>query len=169
MTAMMRSLRPSSTRPASARKRLQGGQLLQATWELRLDELPCGYEIQIPKPPLVSVTSFSYIDTAGNTQVWSALNYQVDAPTGPYADRGRIQPAYATNWPAARTDTMNAVTIRFVAGYGTQPITVPQTIRQAMLLMITTWYECRDELVLQAVTPAPLGALALLTPFKVYE
>lgn len=146
-----------------------GRQLIQATWDLKLDTFPCGYELRLPKAPLIAVTSFSYVDTNGVTQVWGTSNYQVDAPVGPTADRGRIQAAFGTSWPPVRTDTLNAIAIRFVAGYGADANDVPAAIRQAMLLMITTWYELRDDLALVASAPAPLGALALLTPYKLFD
>lgn len=155
---------------AAARERAEaitGRQLLQATWDLKLDEFPCDYELQFPKPPLVSVTYLKYVDTGGVLQTWDVANYAVDAPAGPFADQGRLQPAYATSWPSARSDTMNAIIARFVAGYGTTGAAVPMAIRQAMLLMIAAWYEHRDDLVQQGGA-SPLGALALLTPYKVY-
>lgn len=155
---------------AAARERAEGvtgRQLIQATWDLRLDAFPCEYEIQVPKPPLISVTYLKYTDTAGTLQTWASTNYDVDAPAGPFAARGRLRPTYATNWPTSRTDTMNAVVVRVLAGYGAVAVSVPMAIRQAMLLMIAAWFENRDDLVLEGGV-APLGALALLTPYKVY-
>lgn len=155
---------------AAARERAEavtGRQLLQATWELRLDRFPCEYEIRIPKPPLISVTSLKYVDTNGTLQTWDPVNYQVDAPAGPFAEPGRLQPVFGASWPSARTDTLNAVIVRFVAGYGDGGSSVPMAIRQAMKLMLSAWYERRDDLVLQGDV-APLGALALLTPYKLF-
>ncbi len=87
------------------------------TWDDRRYGFPCDGVIWLPKAPLVSVTSVSYVDPAGATQTWSSALYTVDAPSGPKARVGCIVPNYGEIFPATR-DVVNAVTIRFVAGYG---------------------------------------------------
>jgi uncharacterized phiE125 gp8 family phage protein len=145
-----------------------GRQLLEATWEWQLDAI-CGSVLQIPRPPLRSITSITYLDASGVTQAWSASNYQVTTPAGPFAPSGRLAPNPSATWPLSGSGYLNAVLIRFKAGYGTVPEDVPEAIRQAMRLMIGAWFENREDLVLgDSVQALPLGALALLTPFKVY-
>jgi uncharacterized phiE125 gp8 family phage protein len=145
-----------------------GRQLLEATWELQLDEI-CGDVLPLPRSPLRAITSISYLDTGGVAQTWAAANYQVDAPAGPFASQGRIAPIPTATWPLAGSGYLNAVRIRFTAGYGTTPEEVPEAIRQAMRLMIGAWYSHREDFILgDLVQRVPLGALALLTPFKLY-
>ncbi len=74
--------------------------------------------IFVPKPPLQTVLSIKYLDTAGVEQTLAAADYLVDTSRLP----GRIHPAYATTWPSTR-DQAATVTIRFTAGFVT-PITV---------------------------------------------
>jgi hypothetical protein len=95
-------------------------------------------EIRLPRPPLVAVSSITYVDTAGATQTLDASAYQVDAADEP----ARIVPAYATFWPTARHQP-NAVQVTYTAGYAT-PAAVPATIRTAMRLLIGGWYENRE-------------------------
>src|SRR5690348_7194347 len=45
-----------------------GRAFLTQTWDYILDRCPREPFIEIPKPPLVSVTSFTYVDTQGNAQ-----------------------------------------------------------------------------------------------------
>src|SRR5262245_51469019 len=90
------------------------------TWDYKLDGSPCGDVLELPKAPVTSITSISYVDTVGTTQTWSSTFYTTDLPTGPWAGPGRIAPAYGYTWPQAR-DVMNAFTVRFVAGYTTAP------------------------------------------------
>lgn len=92
-------------------------QFITATWDDKRPGFPCADVIELPLAPLVSVTSVSYVDTNGVTQTWSASLYTVDAPVGPKARFGRIVPNYGQVFPSTR-DVVNAVTIRFVAGYG---------------------------------------------------
>jgi uncharacterized phiE125 gp8 family phage protein len=91
---------------------------LTQTWDDKREAFPCdGEAIWLPQPPLLSVTSVTYVDTAGVTQTWSPTLYTVDAPVGPKARAGCLVPNYGEIYPSTR-DVVNAVTIRFVAGYG---------------------------------------------------
>jgi len=117
--------------------------LVTQTWDLVLDRFP-GWEMHIPKAPLQSVSSISYVDSNGVTQTLAATDYQVD----PKSEPGRITPAYGQVWPSARGQ-MNAVTMRFVAGYGAAA-DVPRGIKDWMLLRITTLWENPAAIVLDA-------------------
>jgi uncharacterized phiE125 gp8 family phage protein len=119
--------------------------LITQTWDWTLDDF-CGLAGGVPKAPLQSVTSITYIDGAGAAQVLSPAAYKVDAVSQP----GRIVPAYGTAWPAARAE-INAVTVRFAAGYGLTGAAVPRAIRQGMLLALTDLYENRQSEIVGAV------------------
>jgi uncharacterized phiE125 gp8 family phage protein len=74
------------------------------------------YRIELPKPKLISVSSVSYVDTNGASQTLATDQYTVNA-TG---ITGLIDPAYGVTWPQVR-DQMNAITVRFVCGFGPNP------------------------------------------------
>jgi len=95
----------------------------------RLTEYVSRYEFMLP--PLQSVESIAYVDTAGVTQTLAVNQYLVDAKTIP----ARIAPAYGVSWPSARQQN-NAVTVRFIGGYGDASSAVPDVIRQWLLLRI---------------------------------
>lgn len=105
------------------------------TWRLRLDAWPAGGSFLIPRPPLVSVSSVSYIDAAGVSQTWASSNYIVSADLEP----ARLSLASGSSWPttAARPD---AITITYTAGYG-GPAQVPQPLRAAILLHAQILYD----------------------------
>lgn len=111
-----------------------GRALLTQTWDLYLNSFPPDSYIEIPKPPLVSITSLKYRDTLGVLQTWAAANYTVSAPAGPRCARGRITLAYGVTWPSTR-GTADDVVIRFVCGATTEENIEP-LIRQAILLDI---------------------------------
>lgn len=92
-----------------------------------------GYEIKTPS--LKSVTSINYVDTNGVQQTLAVDQYLVDTKACP----ARIAPAYGVFWPIARQQN-NAVTVRFVDGYGTAA-DVPARIKQWMLMYIRTAWE----------------------------
>lgn len=91
-------------------------------------------------PPLSSVTSITYVDTDGVTQTLAASEYQVDSASKP----ARIRPAYNVVWPYTRTQ-MNAVIVRFVAGYGATAASVPECIKDWMLFKINTMWNTRQQ------------------------
>lgn len=142
--------------------------LLTQTWDCILDDFPAwGSAIYLPKAPLISVTSVSYVDQNGTTQPWASSNYTVDAPAGPWARQGRVVPSYNVPYPVTRS-VENAVTVRFVAGYGASAASVPASIRHAMKILISTWYgPGRDSVALdRRVELIPNTVDALLWPYK---
>lgn len=142
-----------------------GRQLLQATWDLTLDAFPLDDVLEVPRPPLQSVTSVTYVDTAGTSQTWAASNYQVDAPTGAMAPMGRIAPAPNVSWPSTR-EQLNAVTIRFVAGYATAAA-VPAALKAGILLLIGHFYMHREAVADGRLAALPLGVQALFRPYHI--
>lgn len=135
-----------------------GRALVTQTWDLALSHFPACGEFLIPRPPLQSVTSVSYVDEAGVTQVLAGSEYVVDTAREP----GRIVLGYEKSWPITRS-VPNAVTVRFVAGYG-DPEDVPESIRTAIKLLVGHWYENREATVLTGATTqkVPFGVESLL-------
>lgn len=85
--------------------------LMPQTWTLKMDDFPC-YEIELRRPPILTVASVAYIDTAGVSQTISSSNYETDLTGEP----GRIVPAENYQWPCVDC-VPNAVTVTFTAGY----------------------------------------------------
>lgn len=137
--------------------------LCTQTLDLTLDCWPrC---IVLPRPPHQSVTSISYVDTSGAAQTLDPSNYQVDLSDAILP--ARIMPAYQKTWPTIQSGIFNPITVRFVAGYGSNPSKLPDPIRQAMLLVIGHLYENRETVLVNAQSaPLVMGARALLDPYR---
>lgn len=117
------------------------------TWRLSLDKWPdCNY-IQLPKPPLISVTSVTYTDNAGSATVLSSALYGVDTDSEP----GRVVLNYGEVWPSNTLRTMNPIQIVYVAGYGAASA-VPARFKQAILLLVGHWYENREGVMLGTIS-----------------
>lgn len=101
--------------------------------------------IILPRPPLASVTSVTYVDGSGTTQTLASNQYQVDTRRTP----GRISPAYGVSWPDTRWQP-NAVIVRYVAGYASAAA-VPDDLKQVLLLACGMLYENREEVIEGAV------------------
>lgn len=139
-----------------------GRAIITQTWEMSLDAFGCA-EIDIPQPPLQSVTSVKYFDEAGVEQTLSSALYHVDARS----PLGRIVLDDTASWPT--TDVRpNAVNIRFVCGYGLTAA-VPASIKQAMLLMLTDMEQHRGEVVTGTFVKIPHGVEALLSPYRIHR
>lgn len=75
-------------------------------------------KLDLPFPPLQSVTSVTTYDTSNSSSVYSSDNYTVDLQGGRiYLDEG-------ASWPSNLRDT-NAVEVEYVAGYGSGSVPEP--------------------------------------------
>lgn len=147
-------------------------QLISATWQLRLDAFPgsWGYyrpyrssfvwrsdfcpkmlEIELPLPPLQSVTSIEYT-SGGVLETLDPSVYQVSG----VGDRNKARLRPAVSWPTT-DDVHEAIVVTFVAGYGDSWNDVPEVIRAAITLMVQGMYDgCESE-----------AATMLLRPYRV--
>ena len=95
---------------------------------------PCGDELlYLPSPPFRSLTSISYLDTAGESQTLTGCR------TDTLHEPGTIEPAHGLTWPSTRDDP-SGVTIVFACGY-TDADAVPTPLKQAILLLAAEAYE----------------------------
>lgn len=95
--------------------------------------------IDIPRPPLQSITSVQYYDFSNTLQTVDPTLYNVSLGV----ISPRIQPQYSHVWPISRP-TIDSVQITFVAGYGSAAANVPQPIITAMMMLVAHWYEHRE-------------------------
>jgi uncharacterized phiE125 gp8 family phage protein len=153
-----------------------GRQTITATWEQWGDAFPLGRgRIELPHPPLQSVTSVQYIAADGTLTDFvdgaspAAPLYAVKAPQGPYAPRGWIEPAFGNQWPIARCES-GAVRIQYVAGYGPSVEDVPELVAGILCYLVAHFDQFRAPVHEQQrgsmIVTLPLGLEAMLTAFK---
>lgn len=109
------------------------------TWEVALDEFNMDGIIELHKSPLQSVTSLKYYDADDTEYTFDPSNYYVDT----YATKGAISLNYWDAFPTNILRPKNSVIVRYVAGHGVAA-NVPTKVKQAILLLITHWYENRE-------------------------
>lgn len=114
----------------------------------------------LPRPPLISVTSVTYLDTAGAEQTLPTSVYEVTkAELG-----GEITCAAGSVWP----ETINrrrTVAILFSAGYGVAPASVPEDLRNALLLLTEHYYYNRSAVSDGPLSATPMAVDSLLAPY----
>lgn len=115
------------------------------TFDYYLDEEPDdSCPLEIPKAPLVSVTSIKAYgsdeatDTGGTAM--STSGYYVDTAH----EFGRVMPLSAFSYPSATRD-INPVIIRFTAGYSTSTTGVPETVKAEIKQIVARLYEHRGD------------------------
>ena len=92
--------------------------------------------------PLASITSITYLDSAGATQTWSASEYTTGACTGRYF----VTPKVDYTWPSdLATNQPNAVTVTYEAGYGAKMSNIPASVVQGILMEIGHQYSAGRE------------------------
>lgn len=131
-----------------------------------------GQSICLPFPPLISVESLTYLDSNGDEQTFAEADQWrvigIGAPGG-----GSIVPLYGVSWPSVQSTTdPDLVRVTFTAGYysavspGDDPL--PATIKAAVKLMVSDWYEFRPSTVIgTTAAPTPHGVEMLIAPFRV--
>ncbi len=139
-----------------------GRALITQTWVFRLDCFPAHGEIMIPHSPVQSISSVSYLDTAGATQTLDSADYSVDI----YSLPARLRPSYGNCWPSTRQD-YNAVTITAVCGEA-DAADVPEKLKQAMLLVIGHLFEHREEVSDFQVFQVPKASEWLAEPYRIH-
>lgn len=152
----------------SARQHLEGMAnlaLLTQTWDQVMDDFPYpNYPIELNRWPVQSITSISYVSSAGVTSVWPSSNYIANRANIP----PRVAPVYAQFWPILALQTIGNCTIRTVNGW-TDPSLVPADLKQAVLMLLADWYEDReDELVGVRLMSVKVqrGIDEILAPYK---
>jgi uncharacterized phiE125 gp8 family phage protein len=122
--------------------------LISQVWEQSFDAFPFGNE---------EIQSIKYIDADGEEQTLNSNQYLLIDD--------RIYLEYGEDYPKTRRQK-NAVKVTFVAGYGDTPKSIPNPIRQAMLMLIAHWYDNRTNVAFASTTLIPFTVDALIAPFR---
>jgi uncharacterized phiE125 gp8 family phage protein len=147
---------------------------VQRTHELLLPAFPACQVIEIPSPPIQSISYVRYLDLDGTPQTVSAADYQLDA----YREPALLKPAYLTVWPISTRSDFNAVQIGYVCGYAgigspasdlDYTAAVPESVKQWLRIRVATLYAQREALVAGTIiTKVDRDFVnALLDPFVV--
>jgi uncharacterized phiE125 gp8 family phage protein len=98
---------------------------------------PCfGSALILPYSPVISVTDIIYYPESGSSQTLAPSDYQAEIIVEPH----RIIPALNKTWPTITLRRIQPIEVRYIAGY----TITPTAIKHAMLLMIATYYQDRE-------------------------
>lgn len=142
--------------------------LVEQTWKLYLEAWPREDYIELPFPPLQSVSSIKYTDSDDTETTWTATYYEVDTDSEP----GRVLLAYGETWPSATLHPKNPIEIEYVAGYdgdGGSPedlaANIPERIKTAIKFDIELNFDRSSESFIKKLQES---RDLLLNPYRVW-
>ena len=134
-----------------------GRALISQTITMKMDFWP-GETIDLPRPPLISITAVEILDEDDTATEYSSSNYYIITESIP----GQLVLKRDVTYPTNSDRDHQGYQIRFKAGYGTSASDVPSAIRQGLKMWTTDIYENR------VVRPdPPPEAMPLLHLYKV--
>lgn len=95
--------------------------------------------VRVEMTPFRSLSSVQYYDAAGVLQTATVGDFEAIGA----GDKVYIRPKDGFTWPNSE-DRPDAIKLTYVAGYGDTAASVPETIRHALALLVTHWYEHRE-------------------------
>ena len=143
--------------------------LATQTWDFRYPWfMDTRRPLIVPKAPLQSVTSVTYLDEDGNSQTLGASNYAVRTFSGAVAGRGYVELKDDVSLPSVYTDAIMPVTVRAVCGYGVA-VDVPDGLKMAIYLMLGDLYEQRQETMMSVSSKTKTTTERLMSPYRLEQ
>lgn len=115
--------------------------IITQTWYFYFDDFPAGDRMRLGKGSLQSVTSVKYTDTDATVNTFSTDYWEARTNAVP----GEIVLKYGQSWPSTTLKTVDPIVVEAVVGYGATTASVPENVRQAILIHINDLYEHRGE------------------------
>ena len=115
------------------------------------------------KSPVSSITHIKYYDSDDSLQTLAGTVYLLDEVSQP----ARIGLKPNQSYPNI-ANRINAIEVKYTVGYGTAASSVPEAIRQAVLITIGNFYENRQSVITGRIaTELPLSSQYLLNQYKI--
>ena len=135
-----------------------GRALIQQSITLLMDFWP-GEIINLPRPPLISITSVATLDEDNTATTYSSSNYYAITQATP----GKLVLRQGVTWPSNTDRSYAGFRVIFLAGYGIGSTQVPQPIREGIKIWASEMYEGRT---IDDDKPPP-RVIPLLSAYKI--
>ena len=125
-----------------------------------------GHAILLEHGPVIALNSITYLAMDGTTQTMPATNYVADLS----GMLPRITPVFGQIWPIPMPQ-IGSVAVNYTAGYGTTAASVPEGIRDWILMRVKSRYDMRGEVAIAGrgkIEPLP-WVDSLLDPYRVVQ
>ena len=152
----------------AARQRIEdwlGRALITQTWYFYYDRFPSGDRFTLEMGTLQSVTSVTYTDSDDDDTVIAATVYEANTAAIP----GEVMLKHNQSWPTPTLKTVNPIVIEAVVGYGATAASVPENVRQALMILVQDMYEQRGETIVGTIVAKIDWLSALLAPERLWR
>lgn len=121
---------------------------------------PCK-QIEMPIGPIQSFGGLFTYDDDDTEYAFDSSNLSIDLSSG----YGRVSLKTGGTWPSTVLRGVNGIRIRATVGLGVDAASVPEDIKNAILLLVAAMYEARGDVQPQI----PAEALMLIEPYRIYK
>jgi len=122
------------------------------------------YHSPVANSNTLSVTAITYYNLNNVITTWNATNYLVDGASTP----ARVSLNLDKDYPDI-ADRKNAIIIQYSSGFKL-PSSVPQGIKQGVLILVGQWYENRQEAVVgRSVGSIPMTARYIMDRYRIRD
>ncbi|ORE96464.1 phage gp8 protein [Stappia sp. 22II-S9-Z10] len=136
-----------------------GRVLVTQGWRIYRDSPPRGGVMRLSPGPVQSVDAVTVYGADGVAEVVAPGDYVVDTASVP----GRLSLGAGRFWGSR---ALNGLEVDLTCGYG-GPEDVPASLKQAVLMLVSYWYEQREAAAIGAVTAnVASGVAALTAPYR---
>ncbi|MDP1729862.1 MAG: head-tail connector protein [Devosia sp.] len=133
-----------------------GRALIAQTWRVVLDCWPAERVLRLPVSPLIGLTTVTAYDAQGAAHAIALAQFQSEA-----APARLLLPQTIDGMPVMRE--RQGIEIDYAAGHGSAAGDVPADLRQALLVLVSGWFEHRDAA--DAAEP-PAAFHRLVAPYR---
>ena len=128
-----------------------GKAMITQTWGQWINPNPS--TVALMAGPVQSVSAIKYYDVDGILQTATLTDFDVFGT----ARNKTVSPKTGFSWPVTQQRS-DAIKIEYVVGYGDSVNDIPDTVRHALMLLVSNWYENRsNELIGIASKTLPHG------------
>tara|TARA_R100001244_G_C5158264_1_gene130655 strand:+ start:241 stop:819 length:579 start_codon:yes stop_codon:yes gene_type:complete len=116
------------------------------------------------RSPGAGITNIKYMTGGVLSAAIASSIYLFDSSVEP----PQISLKEGQSWPTDNDDELRTIKVTYKVGYGTAASSVPEGIKQAILIMVGDWYENRQSVIVgRVVNLIPKTAEYLLNQYKV--
>lgn len=121
----------------------------------------------VPYAPVATIDALNTMDQQGNL---AAFDLAANCVKDTVGEPARLVLLDTASWPnpEAGLAPANGVQLDFTVGYGTDGANVPTSLLLAIKMIAAHWYENREETTPLNLQQLPLGARALIQPYRLY-
>jgi uncharacterized phiE125 gp8 family phage protein len=132
--------------------------IINQGWSVFYDRWPMDDSLTIPLDPLTSVNEIVIYGDSDTPAVLDPAHYFVDRAAWP----ARVVLRHGRSAPQPGR-VANGIEIKVTAGFGATPASVPQELKQAILLTVAAWFANRGD---EQGASLPLMAMGLIRPYR---